>query len=268
MKVCKIIDEYQAGLLIGYLFYYEKDDVYSIELNDGVPELDAPIFFSSFYKRNIFTVPPEWSRRWVETRVPPPDRQNLGMILKDCGLRTYDMFRLMMISEGRCSQDDCAVLPVKYENLPGWVIKRRYKMLDFAVRLNEWNMILVFRDGAIFRIDLTALAEEDVRLESALRNPAMKNEYAVMAGGVGILIGGTVTITAEKLYGAGERLPLSAEELRTIARAYIMDTRDVCDELSCSRQYVDQLTKKSGLPVLKDGGARIYARSDVKKITE
>ena len=47
-----------------------------------------------------------------------------------------------------------------------------------------------------------------------------------------------------------------------------MDTKDACDELHCSRQYVDQLTKKSSVLALKDGGTRIYARSDIKRATE
>ena len=268
MKVCEIIDEYLNDLLIGYLFYYERDDVYSIELNDSLTEGDMPLFFSPFVRRGNYTLTPEWTRRWLETRVIPRDRQGLGIILRNSGLKNYDAFRLLMMAEGRCSQDDCAVKPVKYESLPVWALERRKKKLDFAARLDLWNTLLVFRDGTVFRVDLEDLFGSDTKIRSALLSHTMKSDCQVMAGGVGLMIGGSVVITAEELYGKGEKLPLSAEELKTVAREYIMDTKDVCDELNCSRQYVSQLTKDNDLSVLKDGGARIYARSDVSKVTE
>ncbi len=268
MRVCEIIDEYLGGLTIGYLFYYEKDCVYSVELDDSVREEDMPLFLSLFAERGQYTLSPEWSRRWVEARVIPRDRQNIGMILKNSGLKEYDAFRLLMLMEGRCSQDDCAVKPVRYEDVPQWVIDRRRRKLDLAVRISSWDMLLTYRDGSVFRTDLKSLSDTDRNIASALSKPSLDNEYKVMPGGAGIEIAGTVVITAEELYGKGKRIPLTAGELKTIARAYIMDTKDVCDELNCSRQYVSQLTRDSSLSVLKDGGTRIYARSDVAKINE
>ena len=268
MKICEIIDEYASDLLIGYLFYYEKGDVYSVELNDAVPERDMPLFLSMFAKRKIYTLSPEWSRRWVESRVIPRDRQNIGMILKNSGLKTYDAFKLLMIVGGRCAQDDCAVKPIRYEDIPGWAVERRKRKLDFAARIDSWKMLLTFRDGSVYKTDLEALSWSDPHVTSALANPSMKKAYRLMAGGVGIMIGGAVVITAEELYGKGDRIPLTANELKTAAKAYIMDTKDVCDELHCSRQYVSQLTKDNSLSVLKDSGTRLYARSDVSKITE
>ena len=268
MKVCEILDETNGNAILGYLFYYEKNQLYSIEISGDLTEDEAPVFFTWFIRNDVRTVSPEWSRRWVESRVIPPDRQNLGMILKEYKLKEYNVFKLLMISDGRCAQDDCAVKPVKYEELPGWVLDRRQKKLEFAVDLGSWNMIFTYRDGSVFRVDMYKLLDQDDKRCTALDNPLMKNEYKITAGGTGLMIGGSVIITSEELYGHGQKLPLTGNELRILAGSYVMDTRDVCNELNCSRQYIDELTKKKGLSVLKDGGTHIYARSDVNKVTE
>ena len=268
MKICEILDEANDNAILGYLFYYEKDDLYSIELAPGISEDEATVFFSWFVRNSVMTVSPEWSRRWVESRIIPPDRQNLGMILKEYKLKEYNAFKLLMVSDGRCAQDDCAVRQVKYEDLPGWVLDRRQKKLEFAVNLGSWNMILTYRDGSVFRVDLYRLLDQDDKRQAILDDHLMKNEYKITAGGTGFMIGGSVIITSEELYGRGQKLPLSSSELRILAGSYVMDTRDVCNELNCSRQYIDELTKKKGLSVLKDGGTHIYARSDVNKVTE
>lgn len=43
---------------------------------------------------------------WVRQRIVPPDRQNIGQILKANGLEEYDEFSLLMFGSGRCAQDD------------------------------------------------------------------------------------------------------------------------------------------------------------------
>ncbi|MEC4175095.1 helix-turn-helix transcriptional regulator [Adlercreutzia sp. R7] len=46
------------------------------------------------------------SLRWVQERIPPPGRQNIGQVLKANGLDEYDEFALLMSSMGACAQDD------------------------------------------------------------------------------------------------------------------------------------------------------------------
>lgn len=56
-------------------------------------------------KRKQYTVNAYWSKVWVQQRIAPTDRQNLGQILKDNGLDEYDEFQLLMLANGRCVQD-------------------------------------------------------------------------------------------------------------------------------------------------------------------
>lgn len=64
MKICVIRDEAASLRVIGYLFYYEKSDSFSMELSAEIQKTDAPLFLASFIKRGIYTVDPEWSARW------------------------------------------------------------------------------------------------------------------------------------------------------------------------------------------------------------
>ena len=53
-----------------------------------------------------------WSRRWVEERIVPPSRQNIGQVLKANNLDEYDDFKLLLVSMGRCCQDDFELVEV------------------------------------------------------------------------------------------------------------------------------------------------------------
>ncbi|MEE1300865.1 MAG: hypothetical protein UHI93_09995, partial [Acutalibacteraceae bacterium] len=75
---------------LAYLFYYEKDKTFYIELPEGADEWETPLLLSSFVKRGETTVNPYWSKLWVQQRIIPTDRQNIGQVLRDNGLELYD----------------------------------------------------------------------------------------------------------------------------------------------------------------------------------
>ena len=91
---------------IAYLFYYEQEKRFYIELPDDADPWNTPLILSSLLKRGERTVNSYWSKIWVQQRIIPSDRQNLGQILKESGLDSYDEFQLLLLNEGRCSQDD------------------------------------------------------------------------------------------------------------------------------------------------------------------
>lgn len=269
MKICEIRDESAGQMIIGYLFYYEKSRTFAIELSDKIDEKEAPLFLSSFIRKGQLSVDPEWSARWVRQRIVPTDRQNLGMILRENRLKEYDAYRLLMLGKGRCAQDDCSVLPVKENQLSEWVIDRRRRKLEFAAALGKWNMLLVFCDGTIWKVDLEARLRSERRLNILLSRPEVFHSVKLLPGGNGISWGEGLFVTAEKLYKEGVPIPLDKDELLQVVKAYILDTTDVCRELNCSRQYVNQLVQKNELACLKESGNnRLYARSEVERMKE
>ena len=62
---------------------YEREETFHIEISESVDEWEAPLILSSFVKRGVRALDPYWSRVWVEQRIIPRDRQNLGDLCAD-----------------------------------------------------------------------------------------------------------------------------------------------------------------------------------------
>ena len=57
-------------------------------------------------RKGIREIDDKWSRLFVKERVVPPERQNIGMILREAGMSYYSEFPLLVYTQGRCSMDD------------------------------------------------------------------------------------------------------------------------------------------------------------------
>ena len=102
MRIFAIRDETLPEKTLGYLVYYETSKAFYIELSDDADPWETPPVLSSFVNRGIYSIDSTWSRRWVRQRIVPQDRQNIGQILRDNGLKEYDEFSLLMLTMGRC----------------------------------------------------------------------------------------------------------------------------------------------------------------------
>ena len=140
MKIFEILDE-ENERSIGALLYYEKEGTYIVELQDDLDDWTAPLLFTSYVKKNIYTIPREISFLWVKERVIPSGRQNISDILAHHKLKTYDEMKFLEISEGRCSQDSLYIK--KIEKLPEYVVERTKKHITECI-LSEDNMLLCF----------------------------------------------------------------------------------------------------------------------------
>ena len=103
---------------LAWLLYYPDEKTFRIEISEEIDEWEAPLLLSSFVRREQRTMDPESSSLWVELRIIPRDRQNLGMILRDNGLDEYDPYRLLILAEGRCAQDACYIVPIREDRIP------------------------------------------------------------------------------------------------------------------------------------------------------
>lgn len=61
---------------------------------------------SLFLKKGIRKIDSEWSMKWVQSRIIPSSRQNIGEILRKNGMRSYDEHKLLIKNEGRSCQDE------------------------------------------------------------------------------------------------------------------------------------------------------------------
>ena len=94
------------------LYYDETRHDYRIEIEPWATEDDVPMLLIPFVHKKERTLDGTWSRKWVEERIVPPSRQNIGQVLKANGLTEYDDFKLLLVGMGRCSQDDFELVEI------------------------------------------------------------------------------------------------------------------------------------------------------------
>ena len=88
MKIFAIRDEStQEQKDLAYLLYYKQEKQFYIELPENADAWETPLLLDSFVKRRETTVNSYWSKIWVQQRIVPIDRQNIGEILRDNHLR-------------------------------------------------------------------------------------------------------------------------------------------------------------------------------------
>ena len=161
MKIFAIRDAVnQSNKDLAYLLYYEINKRFYIELPENADPWETPLLLSSFAQKGERTINSYWSRVWVQQRIVPPDRQNLGQILRDNGLKSYDEYALLMLSNGRCEQDDYYLVPIAEDTLPEQIIRRFNQKIEDVVPLQENTLLVFFRDGTVRKIDLTAYMEK------------------------------------------------------------------------------------------------------------
>lgn len=267
MKIFAVKNESNPEIVSAYLFYYEKSKKFYIELTDDADEWNTPIILSSFVKRNIRTVNSRWSRIWVEQRIVPSDRQNLAQILKDNGLKKYDEFNLLMLSNGRCAQDDFFLSPVLFDELPEDIKKRRAKKIDDIVPMDDNRILVFFLDGKTKVCDLEKICPPKSSLSVMIKNnpDAVKN-VRLQVGGYGICWGEDMSISDTELYENGVTVPLSKEDFSSFILKRVVNTAGAAELLGCSRQNVDELAKRRKITPIKEfENGKLFLKSDIEK---
>lgn len=265
MKIFAIRDdENKSAKDVAYLFYYEKDKRFYIELPDDADPWETPLLLSSFLKKGQRTVNAYWSRMWVQQRIVPPDRQNLGMILRDNGLDDYDEYKLLTMTDGRCAQDSYYLVPLSRQDLPEELIKRNRQKVEDVIPLPHMRILVFFRDGSVRKHDVKQLTEEDKRFYPVVQNDAVFRKVNVETDGYGICWGENLCIDCARLYTTGKRVPLELEEFQCFVKERVMDSAEAAAELSCSMQNIDDLVKRGKLHPIKEGNKyRLFLKSEI-----
>ncbi len=267
MKIFAIRDETdQTGQDLAYLLYYETAKQFYIELPEGADPWQTPLLLASFARKGETGVNSYWSRLWVQQRIVPPERQNIAQVLRDNGLKEYDEYGLLMLSMGRCSQDDYYLVPISENDLPEAFLRRAGKRVEEVIPLFERNLLVAFRDGTVRKCDMTAYFSSHRRFEVLLNHPEYMAHVTVQVGGHGIMWDENLTIPAHELYRMGKKVPLTLEELRQFAVTQVIDASEAAEILNCSRQYVSELVKSGKLhPIKASEKSTLFLRSEVQK---
>ena len=266
MKIFAIKDNENKKTL-AYLLYYEKEKSFYIELPDNADPWETPLILSSFANKNISTVNSYWSKIWVQQRIVPSDRQNLGQILKENNLTEYDEFELLMLSGGRCAQDDLYIELTSESDMPESILKRYEKKIEDIVPLQNYELLVFFRNGIVKKCRIEEFFNKNKTLKTFLSlRKEMFQFVRIQPGGYGICWEENMSISDTELYDNGITIPLSTSDFKSFAEHRVINTAEAAELLDCSRQNVNDLVKRNKLhPVKATDKSTLFLKSEVMK---
>jgi excisionase family DNA binding protein len=246
-----------------YLIYYEKSKKFYIEIPDDANEWEIPLVLSSCLKKGEKTVNSYYSELWVQQRIVPPDRQNLGQILKENNLDSYDEFELLMLSKGRCSQDDYYLVSITADKLPKDFEVRFSRRIEDVIPLKNNFLLVFFRNGDIKKCNITEFMEKS-NCKGILSKYENFRTVEILTDGHGIGFGSLLSVSSEKLYSIGVSVALTAEDFRCFASNRVISVSEACKILGCSRQNINDLIKRGKLnPISPEGENIMLMKNEV-----
>ena len=267
MKICRICDEYYPELGdLGYLLYFENTHRFYIEIADGLDYWYAPPIMDWYIEHGIEYVDAEWSLKWVQNRIIPPDRQNIAQILINQGMDSYNEYRMLVYSDGRCAQDDCMVEEIHEKDLPEYIIRRRERHVRSVFPLHEHRVMVFFIDGTSCVVDVNSIVGKDPRFTRILRETDVFSKVYVSEGGYGICWDEQREIPFYELKINKTDYMISYDDMRLIIEHETLDTAQTAERLNCSRQNIDDLVKRDKLRPVKTGAkSKLFMRSEVEE---
>ena len=255
MKIFAIRDESAIHQIdLAYLLYYELEKRFYIELPENADPWETPLLLSSFIKKGETSINSYWSKIWVQQRIVPTDRQNLGQVLRDNNLKEYDEFSLLMLSMGRCAQDDYYLVPLDETRLPEQIRKRFDRLIEDVIPLDNFALLVFFRDGCVKKCSIAA------------RNKDYFYAINLQPGGHGVEWDINLRISAATLYRVGEKVALTASDFQNFVVHRVVNVAEAAEILNCSRQNIDYLTKAGKLhPIKSSGKNTLYLKSEILK---
>lgn len=263
MRLFAIRDESMTeDAILGYLVYYETSRSFYIELPDIADPWETPPILSSFVDRGIYSIDRNWSRRWVQQRIVPQERQNIGQVLKDNGLKEYDEFSLLMLTMGRCEQDDCYLEELPADNLPELLIRRWQTKVDDVVPLGAPRLLVFFRNGTTKVIDAHEVA--GTACTPYLSNQDRFNTVEVQPDGYGVFWNDQAMISHRDLFMHGLTIPLTLNDFHHYVQDRVVSASEACSILECSRQNIDDLMRRDKLhPIRTDAKYKLFSKAEV-----
>lgn len=268
MKIFAIRNEYENVEPAAFLIYYEISKKYYIEIVDNVNEWEVPFFLSSFVKKGIYTINYRFSYNWVRQRIVPTDRQNIGQVLRDNNLKSYNEYELLLLGNGRCAQDDYCLERISEHDLPNCILKRLRKRIDDIVPLSSSLSLLVFfNDGKTKICALKSIINNNLVLKTYLSQyPDRFKDVRIDVGGYSVSWNSNMAISDTELYKSGKNVHLSKEDFTDFVAERVINTAEAAEIMGCSRQNIDDLIKRGKLnPVKITAKEKFFLKSDVLK---
>ena len=267
MKSYAIYDEeLNRNTAIGYLFYYEKAEGFIIELCSDLDEWEAPLLFQGLVRQGMYTIPHKISLMWVQERVIPSGRQNIGSILKNHKLQVYSEMALLRLSKGRCTQDSCYIEEVDADSIPQEIMERSKGNVIECFPTGDGQLICMFRDNISMKVSLDNLVDKYKDVYYVLKNRELLESVKVGIGGYSIVFNDSIEVSVFDLRLVGKALPVTADDLYGFVRRNVVDTTQVCDMMQCSRQNLSYMVNEGKIiPLIVGERTNLYTRGSVER---
>ena len=95
------------------LEYDTESDKYALHIPKDINPEWLPAIPYGLYEKGVYDVDDYWARRFVKERVIPPERQNIGSILRTIGAPYYTEFAILEYCGGRCCMDEFYLEEIK-----------------------------------------------------------------------------------------------------------------------------------------------------------
>lgn len=264
MQIFAIKDERNKTL--AWLMYYEKAKRFYIELPDDADIWETPLFLSSFLKKGQKSINAYWSEQWVNQRIVPTDRQNLGEVLRDNGLDEYDPYKLLILGNGRCAQDDYYIKKINAQDIPVDLKKRLSEKIEDAVVSSDVSALVFFKDGIVKKVSLHDYLISNREFSPLLTNEEIYRSTTISPGGNGLCWGSNLEITAEEIRGIEKDLPIVLDDFLRFATDRMVDSAEAMEMLHCTRQNLADLVRRDKLhPVKKSAKNTVYRKAEIEE---
>ncbi len=256
-----------SDLLQGFLFYHERTKRFYAEVLSGLDEWEVPAMFFGHVSRGLYSIDSLWTMKWVRQRIVPTDRQNLGSILRENGLKSYDEYKLLCIGEGRCAQDEEYIVRISFEALPDEIRQRLSQKVRDILPLSDNQLIVFFKDDMARLIDMNEIFNTRHEFARIQMERDMFANVRVSPEGFGIEWGEERSVGAEELRRCGTVSDLRYEDMLAFAKNRLVDTTGVGEYLGVTRQYISQLVVQQRLnPILSGDKSRMFLKAEIESM--
>lgn len=250
MKTFAIKNRNDKELILGYVLYYEKTDSFNIELMNNVDENKLPLVLDIFYHNKVYSINSYYSEKFLQLRVIPKERQNITSILKEAKLENYNLYQMLMLNKGRCTNDDAELVLV--DDLPKDIKNRFKRKIKDVIPIKNNKVLVFFRNGEAKKVDIQKLKQDDRLYKNILVNKDVFNNVKLQNDGYGIRWGESLLIDYEELYKKGKSVDIELDDFDSYVNYNVIDTNGVCEILNCTRQNVDDLQTRGTIKPIKE----------------
>jgi predicted DNA-binding transcriptional regulator AlpA len=158
------------------------------------------------------------------------------------------------------------MVPMEEGSMPEEIQNRFLKRIEDMIPLEDYNLLVFFRDGKVKKCSLRERFQSDRAFIVLLHNEELFYHVQMQTGGYGVTWDTNMTISDAELYGMGQEVPLSAEDFKNFVVYRVITAAEAAEILGCSRQNIDDLTKRGKLHPIKSGAkTTLFLKSEILK---